>query len=169
MIAVEVDVGPEWGDTEDWAALAERAAVAAVRASAYRDLLANAPVIELSVKLADDDEVRRLNAAFRGKDKPTNVLSFPMIEPDMLETIDLDTDGETLLGDVVVARGICVAEAAEKDIPLRDHLSHLLVHGTLHLLGHDHLDDLEGDRMEEVERAALASLGIADPYPVREP
>ena len=168
MIAVEVDAGPDWGGAGEWAALAERAVLAAVRASAHDDLLDAASRIEVSIKLTDDEEVRELNAAFRSKDKPTNVLSFPMLEPDLLDGINLDTDGETLLGDVVVARGVCGTEAAEKGIPLDHHLIHLLVHGTLHLLGHDHGDNVEGDRMEEMERAALATLGLPDPYLIGE-
>ena len=168
MITVDVDAGPDWAAEENWPALAERAVIAALRCSAHGDLLDNPSRVEVSVKLTSDHEVQQLNAAYRGQDKATNVLSFPMIQADLLDAVDLDSDDETLLGDIVVAHGVCIAEAAAKDIALHDHLVHLLVHGTMHLLGHDHLDDAEGDRMEEVERAALASLGIADPYLVRE-
>ena len=125
--------------------------------------------IEISVRLAGDDEVRTLNAQYRGKDTPTNVLSFPMIQPDLLETVTQNSDdGEVLLGDIVLAYGVCAAEAAEKGVSVEHHATHLVVHGTLHLLGYDHLGDGDADAMEEIERTALASLGIADPYLVRE-
>jgi probable rRNA maturation factor len=108
--------------------------------------------------------VRALNAAWRGKDKPTNVLSFPMVEPDRL-----GRPGETMLGDIVLAHGICAAEAAEKGVAIETHASHLVVHGALHLLGYDHeTTDADADAMEETERRALASIGIADPYRVTE-
>jgi probable rRNA maturation factor len=99
----------------------------------------------------------------------TNVLSFPMIQPDLIDTVSQNSDdGELLLGDIVLAHGVCVAEAAERGIPVEAHATHLLVHGTLHLLGYDHLGDDEAEAMEEIERQALASLGIADPYLIRE-
>ncbi|MDJ0512259.1 MAG: rRNA maturation RNase YbeY [Methyloceanibacter sp.] len=109
---------------------------------------------ELTIVLTDDAESRDLNRTWRNKDQPTNVLSFPA--GDMPDT--------KLLGDIVIAFETTAAEAADKTIPLADHVSHLVVHGTLHLLGHDHLDDAEAERMEELERRALASLGITDPY-----
>jgi len=117
---------------------------------------------ELTIVLTDDEESRQLNRTWRDKDQPTNVLSFPA--GDMPDT--------TLLGDIVIALETTAAEAADRGIPLADHVSHLVVHGTLHLLGHDHLDDAEAERMEDLERQALASLGITDPYaddmPVRD-
>lgn len=114
---------------------------------------------EVGVVLTDDARVRALNAAYRGKDKPTNVLSFPGLDPD-----EPMTDGPVLLGDVVVAFETTAREAAEGGKPLRDHLTHLLVHGTLHLLGHDHEVEDEAEEMEALEVALLASLGVADPY-----
>ncbi|MEM8573787.1 MAG: rRNA maturation RNase YbeY [Pseudomonadota bacterium] len=109
---------------------------------------------ELTIVLTNDAESRDLNRTWRNKDQPTNVLSFPA--GDMPET--------AVLGDVVIAFETTAAEAADKVISLADHVSHLVVHGTLHLLGHDHLDDAEAERMEDLERQALASLGITDPY-----
>jgi probable rRNA maturation factor len=92
-----------------------------------------------------------------------------MVQPDLIATVTQNSDdGEVLLGDIVMAHGVCAAEAAERGIPVDHHLTHLMVHGTLHLLGYDHLTDDEGDAMEEIERAALAGLGIADPYQIRE-
>ncbi|MFN3435594.1 MAG: rRNA maturation RNase YbeY, partial [Sphingomonas sp.] len=101
--------------------------------------------------------------------KPTNVLSFPMVQPDLIDTVSQNSDdGELLLGDIVLAHGVCAAEAQEKGVTVEEHATHLLVHGTLHLLGYDHLDDDEADAMEEIERQALGQLGIADPYLIRE-
>ena len=125
-------------------------------------------LVEVSVKLADDDEVRALNASYRGKDKPTNVLSFPMIQPDLLDSLNIGDDGEALLGDIVLAEAVCRNEAAGRRVPLVTHVTHLIVHGTLHLLGYDHIDDAEAEEMEAIERDALASLGIEDPYAIDE-
>jgi probable rRNA maturation factor len=129
-------------------ARAARAAFAAAspgRGGAYHVTLA----------LTDDAEMRVLNRMWRGKDVPTNVLSFPA---------DDAIAGPGFVGDVVLAYETAQKEAREQDIKLADHVSHLVVHGVLHLLGFDHGDDAEAERMEDVERRALASLGIADPY-----
>ena len=89
-----------------------------------------------------------------------------MVQPDLLDTVTQGSDdGEVLLGDIVLAHGVCAAEAAEKAISITDHATHLIVHGTLHLLSHDHGDDAAAEAMEGLERDALRSLGIADPYP----
>jgi probable rRNA maturation factor len=110
--------------------------------------------------------VRSLNAGYRGKDKPTNVLSFPMFEAELLDSLVMADGGEVLLGDIVLAAGTCAREAEEKQISVRDHAAHLVVHGTLHLLGYDHEQgEAEAEAMEGVEREALGALGIADPYP----
>jgi probable rRNA maturation factor len=109
--------------------------------------------------------VRALNSEWRGKDKPTNVLSFPMLEDDDLR--DANVAGpELLLGDIILARGVCETEAAEKGVSVEHHATHLLVHGTLHLLGYDHHDDAEAADMEAREVRALERLGIANPYEV---
>ena len=126
-------------------------------------------LVEISVRLTSDDEVHTLNRQYRGKDKPTNVLSFPMVQPDLIETVSQNTDdGELLLGDIVLAHDVCAREAAERGVTIEAHATHLIVHGTLHLLGYDHLTDDEGDAMEAIERDALADLGISDPYAIRE-
>nr|WP_286207835.1 rRNA maturation RNase YbeY [Hephaestia sp. MAHUQ-44] len=157
-----------WPDT-DWTALATRAAIAAVRRTPDGPLVDTPAHIEISVRLTSDEEVRELNRAYRGKDKPTNVLSFPMVQPDLIEAISENSDdGEVLLGDIVLAFGVCSREAAEKGLSTADHATHLIVHGTLHLLGYDHIDDAEAEDMEEIERQAMADLGLADPYLVRE-
>ena len=160
MMLVEAEVSEEWDSRIKWEKLAERAVRAAVAHSDHPDL-ADADT-EISLKFTSDDEVRALNSAWRGKDKATNVLSFPMAEGG-------DIAGAHLLGDVVLAWGICAAEAAEKKVPVETHAAHLVVHGTLHLLGYDHeISDDDAEAMEEVERRALASIGIADPYAVTE-
>ncbi|ERS89565.1 rRNA maturation RNase YbeY [Halomonas sp. PBN3] len=112
--------------------------------------------IELTVRLVDAEESRVLNRDYRGKDRPTNVLSFPFECPPGVAL--------PLLGDLVVCHPVVVAEAAEQDKPLGDHYAHMVVHGTLHLLGHDHLEDDEAEAMEALEREILDGLGIADPY-----
>ena len=164
MILVEADVSEEWDSSTDWAALAREAVRAAVERSEHRGL-GDAPLtLEVSVKFTSNEEVRALNAAWRGKDKATNVLSFPMAEPEMLAQI-AGSEGELLLGDIVLAYGVCAAEAAEKGVGMREHATHLVVHGMLHLVGYDHEEgDEEAEAMEAVERRALAGLGIADPY-----
>jgi probable rRNA maturation factor len=169
MIDVAVQHAAPWDENEDWEALATTAVLAAFGKSEQAELAGHAVMIEVSVKFAEDAEVRSLNAAYRGKDKPTNVLSFPMVQKDLLDTVTLNSDdGEVLLGDIILAHGVCVTEAAEKGVAVATHATHLIVHGTLHLLGHDHQDDAEAEAMEALERAALASLGIADPYAVSE-
>jgi probable rRNA maturation factor len=168
MIQIETAVEQPW-PADDWEAIADRAVRAAVEASAHGDIADGAFLAEVSVRLTSDDEVQTLNRDYRQKDKPTNVLSFPMVQPDLLEALTNSDDGEILLGDIVLALGVTTAEAAAKQVDLRTHATHLIVHGTLHLLGYDHEQgEAEADAMEEIERAALASLGISDPYATRE-
>lgn len=158
MIGVETDVSQDWDARIDWSALARSAVHAAVAHSRHPGLADS----EVSVKFTSDSEVGSLNAVWRGKDEPTNVLSFPMAEESELAAAQL-------LGDIVLAHGICAAEAAAKNVPVETHAAHLVVHGTLHLLGYDHeTSDEEAEEMEEVERRALAAIGIADPYRVTE-
>ena len=164
MLDLVLETDPEWESSgTDWADLADRAVRAAVSASAFPQLLAGQRPVELSMSLAGDDAVRALNEQWRGKDKPTNVLSFPMTEAD-----DLDAEPSNplplMLGDIILAHGVCTREADDKGIAFADHAQHLMVHGTLHLLGYDHLEDDQADAMEALERQALAGLGIADPY-----
>lgn len=174
MIAVEVQHVQPWASATDWESLATRAAIAALSATQHGALATADAMIEISIRLTDDAEVQMLNRDYRQKDKPTNVLSFPMVQPDLLGAIAQNSDandcagpgagGEVLLGDIVLAHGVCAAEAAEKGITLHDHAAHLIVHGTLHLLGYDHQGQAEADAMEQIERDVLATLGIADPY-----
>lgn len=126
---------------------------------------------EVSVLCCDDARIRALNAEFRGKDAPTNVLSWPAVDlaPESRGAPPLppdpgDPDNPVALGDIALALGVCRAEAAAAGKPFSDHLTHLVVHATLHLLGHDHETEPEADLMESCERAILAGLGIPDPY-----
>jgi probable rRNA maturation factor len=160
---IAIDADAEWDSSKDWAALARSAATAAIAESAFPQLGQGDRTVELSVRLTSDDEVHALNAKWRGKDKPTNVLSFPMAEDDELEAAAGDGP-ELMLGDIILARGVCAAEAEEKGVQLESHAAHLMVHGTLHLLGYDHMDDDSAADMEGREIRALARLGIADPY-----
>ena len=160
---IAIDSDEEWDSSNDWAELARSAAVAAIAESAFPQLGSGPRTVELSVRLTSDAEVHALNSEWRGKDKPTNVLSFPMAEPEELDCPS-DTGPELMLGDVILARGVCAAEAADKGITLENHAAHLMVHGTLHLLGYDHMDDDSAADMEARETRALARLGIADPY-----
>ncbi|HEX8374556.1 MAG TPA: rRNA maturation RNase YbeY, partial [Geminicoccaceae bacterium] len=118
------------------------------------------PPVEVSVLLADDAHVRELNRVWRGVDKPTNVPSFPAREPGE----PWPAEGPAHLGDVAVALETVLREAAAEGKAPGDHLAHLVVHGTLHLLGHDHDADAEADAMEALEVRVLAGLGVADPY-----
>lgn len=168
MIEIALSREDPWPEA-DWDALALRAALAAVERTPHSELVSTAAAVEVSVRLAGDDEVRALNRRYRGKDAATNVLSFPMVQPELIETVTRGSDdGEVLLGDIVLAHGVCAAEAAERGIALADHAAHLLMHGVLHLLGYDHQTDGEADAMEAIERDALAHLGLPDPYPIRE-
>ena len=163
MLDIAIEADAEWDSSNDWAALARSAAEAAIAESAFPQLGQGERDVELSVRLTSDDQVHALNAQWRGKDKPTNVLSFPMAEEQELQTA-ARPGPELMLGDIVLAHGVCAAEASEKGLPIDRHAAHLMVHGTLHLLGYDHLDDDSAADMEAREVRALARLGIADPY-----
>ncbi|HEX2793129.1 MAG TPA: rRNA maturation RNase YbeY [Croceicoccus sp.] len=166
--ALEVDVDPVWGDSpgppfrdwDDWATVTAAAAAAEVPSIAHPNVL-------VSLVLGDDAEVHALNKEWRDRDKPTNVLSFPMLDADELANIG---DGiPTMLGDIVMAHGICEREALEKSVALANHATHLLVHGLLHLAGYDHeTSDADAEEMEALEVRILARLCIADPYGDRE-
>ncbi|BAV63822.1 rRNA maturation RNase YbeY [Sphingobium cloacae] len=152
----------------DWEGLAERAVTSAITHSLYASFMESPVTYEIAVKLTSDEEVHRLNRDYRDKDKPTNVLSFPMVQSDLLQGTANTDDGEVLLGDIVLAEGVCAREAHEKGISIADHAAHLIVHGTFHLLGYDHMVDAEAEAMEALEIRALANLGLPDPYGDRE-
>ncbi|MBI3701280.1 MAG: rRNA maturation RNase YbeY [Afipia sp.] len=117
---------------------------------------------ELAIMLTDDEGIRTLNKNWRGIDKPTNVLSFPALQP----TGPRDDDMPRMLGDIAIAYQTTRAEADAESKPFENHLSHLAVHGFLHLIGYDHEKDSDAEIMEELERKILAQLGIPDPYAI---
>lgn len=162
---LEIDIDPVWGEDTDWEALANRAAEATARIAselAHDNLL-------VSLVMADDEEVHALNKQWRAKDKPTNVLSFPMLSRDEVLRAATAGDAPGMLGDLILAHGVCMREAAEKGVSVEVHATHLVVHGLLHLAGYDHeLGEAEAEEMEELERKALALMGIADPYAVED-
>ena len=163
MLDIAIEADAEWDSSNGWDALVRAAAESAIAESRFPALATGTRTVELSVRLTSDAQVHALNMQWRGKDRPTNVLSFPLADAD--ELAEADSDGpELMLGDIVLARGVCVEEATEKHVPVEHHASHLLVHGTLHLLGYDHHDDNEAADMEAREVRALARLGIGDPY-----
>jgi probable rRNA maturation factor len=166
MILVEADVDGEWDSHTDWRSLTEKAARAAIAHTRFAALADGHICVEVSAKFTTDDAVRELNAAYRKKDKPTNVLSFPMLDKEELTALAGVDAIEILLGDIVLAAGICAAEAAERGISIEAHATHLVAHGILHLLGYDHeTGQRDAEEMEQIERRALASIGMADPYP----
>jgi probable rRNA maturation factor len=191
MIDVELEIGLEWSSSGFGQSEVEKAVDAAVKFAGLPGLADHPSPMEVNIKLSNDDEVQALNREWRDKDKPTNVLSFPMLDDDDLDfyrhpelvsgSISMDSselaagwtlkqvqgDGlemELLLGDIILAYGICAAEAAEKSISLADHATHLVIHGMLHLLGHDHIDNDDAEAMEALEVKALASMGLHNPY-----
>jgi probable rRNA maturation factor len=163
MLEVDITADEEWDSSRFDEQLVRRAAEAAIAESAFPHLATSERAVEISVLLTGDDKVRDLNAEYRGKHRPTNVLSFPMTDPDDLRGANI-AGPELLLGDIILARGVCEAEAADKRVSVEQHATHLMVHGMLHLLGYDHHDDGEAADMEAREVRALARLGIANPY-----
>ena len=112
--------------------------------------------MEMTVRIVDEAESHELNLNYRGKDRPTNVLSFPFECPDEVEL--------PLLGDLVICRQVVEREAQEQDKPVMAHWAHMVVHGSLHLLGYDHIEDDEAEEMESLEAQIMTGLGFADPY-----
>ena len=154
---IEID---GWPKGFDWADLAERAHEAAEQ---VEPALGN-PRLTASVLFTVDEEVEVLNREWRGKDKATNVLSFPVLSRETLLALPND-GGPEMLGDLALAWETCEREAREKGVGQDQHAAHLLVHGLLHLAGHDHVEsDAQAETMERLEIAALAKMDIADPY-----
>jgi probable rRNA maturation factor len=153
-VDVSVEAG-DWPPASELRKLADEAIGAATAAldaaGPASESRSSGPEKELSLLFTDDASIRRLNRAWRGKDAATNVLSFPQ-------------SSGPLLGDVILAAETVRREAALAGKPLEDHIVHLVVHGFLHLLGHDHEQDDDAEKMEELERVALKRLGIPDPY-----
>ncbi|MBA1139636.1 rRNA maturation RNase YbeY [Mesorhizobium neociceri] len=154
-IPVEIDLSVEAGDWPDKTALTLLVDRAVSAAFAETGVAGHS---ELSIVFSDDAHIRTLNAGWRGKDKPTNVLSFP--------AFPFPKGGKLppMLGDIVLASETVTREAALEEKPFENHITHLVIHGLLHLLGYDHETDAEAEEMEAIERAALARLAIPDPY-----
>ncbi len=151
----------------DWQTVSQRAAEAAVEASGYEYLLSPDCLIDLAIRFADDATIQPLNADSRGLDKPTNVLSFQYQDGEDLK--QLAAQGGGTLGDLVLAYETIASEAAAQNKPFEAHVTHLIVHGVLHLLGYDHEQgEAEAEDMEARERIALAQLGHPDPYKDRQ-
>ncbi len=160
MLSLEIDIESPWPPAHDWADLALAASEAAAEVAPE---LAN-PRLTASLLFTSDAEVHSLNREWRAKDKPTNVLSFPMLERDDLLGLSADGPPE-MLGDIALAFETCNREAADKGVSLEHHASHLIVHGLLHLAGYDHeISPQDAAEMEALEIKALASMGIANPY-----
>jgi probable rRNA maturation factor len=159
IVELDVDIEDPW-PARPWEDLAGKAAAAAAQVAPE---LASAR-LTASLLFTSDDEIHTLNREWRQRDKPTNVLSFPMLERQ--ELLGLGAEGPPeLLGDVALAHETCAREAADKGIPLEHHAAHLIVHGLLHLAGYDHeISPAEAEAMEALETKALAICGIADPY-----
>ena len=157
---LEIDIEEAWPAGE-WETLAERVAGAAQEVAPE---LAN-PRLVTSLLFTGDAEVHALNREWRQRDKPTNVLSFPMLERTDLVHLDPDEGPPEMLGDIALSFETCAREAEQKGVPLENHAAHLILHGLLHLAGHDHeISDEDADKMEALEIKALALLGIDDPY-----
>ena len=146
-------------DDDAWLALPEREALARRAVHAVFEVLgAPEPLSELSVVFTSDESVAELNRAWRGKPGPTNVLSFPAAGGAR------PGQGPGVLGDIVLAAGVVRTEAKAQGKPLANHTAHLIIHGILHLLGHDHAEDATAEAMERLEGEAMARLGLPDPY-----
>ncbi|MCG9728905.1 rRNA maturation RNase YbeY [Shewanella sp. Isolate13] len=141
QIAVEGFELPSQADFELWVK------------TALRDTMSEA---ELTIRIVDVEESQELNSTYRGKDKPTNVLSFPFEAPPGIEL--------PLLGDLVICAAVVKQEAIDQNKPLIAHWAHMVVHGCLHLLGYDHIDDSEAEEMESLETQLIESLGYTNPY-----
>lgn len=165
MIDTATNAEPPW-PAADWQGLAGRAVAEAIARTPYAEFANIAACVEIAVRLTSDEEVQTLNRQYRHKDAATNVLSFPMVQPDLLDGLANTDDGEVLLGDIILAHETCAREAAERGVSLEAHAAHLIVHGVLHLLGHDHMTDSDAAAMEAIEREAMAALGLHDPYEI---
>ena len=153
---IDLQLASERGDELPGVEALSRWVAATLAAHARVTGQSGAAAPELTIRLVDDAESQALNRDYRGKNRPTNVLSFPFEAP---PGIDLP-----LLGDLVISHPVMRREARQQHKPLADHYAHLVIHGTLHLLGYDHIDEAEAEIMEAIERAVLDGFGIPDPY-----
>ena len=149
QVACDADDVPSSDEITDWLVLA------AVEAEVERGNC------EVAVRVVDEDEIRELNRTYRGKDAPTNVLSFPA---DLESMPGLPSDDVRLLGDLIICAPVVAREASEQEKAVAEHWAHMVVHGVLHLLGYDHETDAEAERMESLEARILARRGLQNPY-----
>lgn len=162
-IQISVEEGG-WADENTLFALSEKVLGAAATFLAKEEKQPFPPLpVEISLVFTDDESIRQINAEWRQKDKPTNVLSFP--------AYPLEPGGKPgpMLGDIVIAHETVAREAVDLDKDFDDHLMHLMVHGFLHLFGYDHLETEEAEEMEALETRILATLGLSDPYAGQDP
>lgn len=162
-IQISVEEGG-WPDEETLFALSEKVLQAAATFLSEEEKQPFPPLpVEVSLVFTDDESIRQINAEWRQKDKPTNVLSFP--------AYPLEPGGKPgpMLGDIVIARETVAREAVDLDKDFDDHLTHLMVHGFLHLFGYDHIEKDEAEEMEGLETRILATLGLSDPYAGQDP
>jgi probable rRNA maturation factor len=162
-IQISVEEGG-WPDEETLFALSEKVLQAAATYLSETEKQPFPPLpVEISLVFTDDESIRQINAEWRQKDKPTNVLSFP--------AYPLEPGGKPgpMLGDIVIARETVAREAVDLDKDFDDHLTHLMVHGFLHLFGYDHIGKDEAEEMEGLETRILAALGLSDPYAGQDP
>ena len=152
-LKVEIAAHDDLWDEMDLSALSDQAVIAACA------VLGKTPDAELSIAFVGDARIQELNRDYRHKDKPTNVLSFPMADP-LTDVV--------MLGDIVIAYGTVKAEASAQEKTFENHLTHLIIHGFLHLLGYDHETDKDALEMETIEIAALGQLGIDNPYELKD-
>lgn len=154
MITIDIlTESPLWGASDAYEKLCDDCVEAV-----WKRLNLPKMVTELSIVLSDDASIREINAQWRNKDKPTNVLSFPAFE------IEAGDKPGPMLGDIIIARETVEREAAEEQKTFNQHLHHMIVHGLLHLLGYDHEDEEDAEEMETLEREILHALAIPDPY-----
>lgn len=162
-IQISVEEGG-WPDEETLFALSEKVLQVAATFLSEEEKQPFPPLpVEISLVFTDDESIRQINAEWRQKDKPTNVLSFP--------AYPLEPGGKPgpMLGDIVIARETVAREAVDLDKDFDDHLTHLMVHGFLHLFGYDHIEKDEAEEMEGLETRILAALGLSDPYAGQDP
>ncbi|WP_137135823.1 rRNA maturation RNase YbeY [Rhizobium sp. FKY42] len=162
---IQISVEDErWGEEDGLLATADKVLALAASYLADHEKQPFPPhAVELSLVFTNDESIREINAEWRGKDKPTNVLSFPAF------SITPGKKPGPMLGDIVIARETVEREALDLEKPFEDHLTHLMVHGFLHLFGYDHLNDEEAEQMEALETRILAELGLSDPYAGQDP
>jgi probable rRNA maturation factor len=169
-LVIDVAIAAEWKRAlKTPAAICRKAAATAFEAVAAKRK-PRTRTVELAVVLTSDGAIKRLNALYRGKNKTTDVLSFPAwLDSESLGSEPSGDGREAVLGDVIVARATSARDAKAENKPLKEHLTHLVVHGVLHLLGYDHERDTDARAMERLEISILKDLGIANPYLARPP